>query len=77
MVMFFSLPLSVGMGLSQYVDFAFMHHPYLVCVRFGMPSLHLFTFVYFLFLCFLMVIPVTVRPKPEKTFFKCNYNFRT
>ena len=27
-----------------------MHHPYLVCILFGMPSLHLFTFFYFLVL---------------------------
>ena len=26
--------------------FAFMHHPYLVCIPFGMPSLHLFTFLF-------------------------------
>ena len=29
--------------------YAFMHHPYLVCILFGKPSLHLFTFlIYFL-----------------------------
>ena len=38
------------MGLCQYVTFAFMHPPYLVCILFGMPSLHLFTFLMFLFL---------------------------
>ena len=26
------------------LTFAFMHYPYLVCILFGMPSLHLFTF---------------------------------
>ena len=26
--------------------FAFMHHPHLVCIPFGMPSLHLFTFLF-------------------------------
>ena len=26
-----------------------MHHPYLVCILFGMPSLHLFTFLFLLF----------------------------
>ena len=32
--------------------FAFMHHPYLVCIVFGMPSLHLFTFLmFFIYLC--------------------------
>ena len=30
-----------------------MHHPYLVCILFGMPSLHLFTFLMFLFSCVL------------------------
>ena len=29
------------------LTFAFMHHPYLVCVLFGMPSLHPFTFLMF------------------------------
>ena len=51
----------VVMGLCQYVDLAFMHHPYLVCILFGMPSLHLFTFAMFLFSCFytfLMLISV-------------------
>ena len=27
------------------LTFAFMHYPYLVCILFGMPSLHLFTFL--------------------------------
>ena len=52
-----------------------MHHPYLVCILFGMPSLHLFTFFNVLFLYFFDVnlsidsgsmISVTVRPKPKK-----------
>ena len=30
------------------LTFAFMHYPYLVCLLFGMPSLHLFTFLMFL-----------------------------
>ena len=35
------------------LTFAFMHHPYLVCILFGMPSLHLFTFLmFFIFLLF-------------------------
>ena len=29
------------------LTFAFMHYPYLVCILFGMPSLHLFTFLMF------------------------------
>ena len=31
------------------LTFAFMHHPYLVCILFGIPSLHLFTFLMFHF----------------------------
>ena len=30
------------------LNFAFMHPPYLVRILFGMPSLHLFTFLIFL-----------------------------
>ena len=33
------------------LTFAFMHYPYLVCILFGMPSLHLFTFVMFFKSC--------------------------
>ena len=40
-----------------------MHYPYLVCILFSMPSLHLFTFLKVLFLYF---FDVTVRPKPKK-----------
>ena len=29
------------------LTFAFMHYPYPVCILFGMPSLHLFTFLMF------------------------------
>ena len=32
--------------------FAFMHYPYLVRILFGMPSLHLFTFLMFLSLVY-------------------------
>ena len=28
------------------LTFAFMHHPYLVCIVSGMPPLHLFIFLY-------------------------------
>ena len=34
----------IGMGLCLHA-FAFMHYPYIVCILFGMPSLHLFTFL--------------------------------
>ena len=36
--------------------FAFMHHPYLVCILFGMPSLHLFTFLMFFIFLFIILI---------------------
>ena len=48
------------------LTFAFMHYPNLVCILFGMPSLHLFTFFKSCFCTFLMLISVTVRPKPKK-----------
>ena len=53
------------MGLCQYVTFAFMHHPYLVCILFGVPFLHLFTFIYLY--SFLVLISVTARPKSKKS----------
>ena len=31
------------------LTFALMHHPYLVCILFGMPSLHPFTFLMFFY----------------------------
>ena len=34
------------------LTFAFMHYPYLVCILFGMPSLHLFTFLMFFKSCY-------------------------
>ena len=37
---------AVGMKLCQYVD---MHHPYVVCILFGMPSLKISGFVHALF----------------------------
>ena len=64
------------MGLCQYVTFAFMHHPYLICTLFGMPSLHLFTFsMFFVFLysvyCLLSLDQQSIRyehcgGKPEQ-----------
>ena len=30
------------MGLANMLTFAFIHHTYLVCILFGMPSLHFF-----------------------------------
>ena len=42
------------------LTFAFMHYPYLVCILFGMPSLHLFTFLMF-FKSFIMMITVTAK----------------
>ena len=37
------------------LTFAFMHYPYLVCILFGMPSLHLFTFLMFFKSCDVIV----------------------
>ena len=37
------------------LTFAFMHPPYLVRILFGMPSLHLFTFLMFLSLVYIMI----------------------
>ena len=36
--------------------FAFMRYPYLVCILFGMPSLHLFTFLMFFKSCILCIV---------------------
>ena len=53
------------MGLIM-LTYAFIHHPYLVCIHFGMPSLHFNVFI-FLFLYFfdvnLMLISATARAK--------------
>ena len=56
--------------MYRYVTFAFLHSPYLVRILFGMPSLHLFTFLMFLFLVsilFLVLISVTATPKSKKS----------
>ena len=42
--------------LYQYLTFAFMHPPYLVCILFGMPSLYLFTFLMFFISCIYIYI---------------------
>ena len=58
------------MGLCQYVTFAFMHPPYLVRILFGMPSLHLFTFLMFFISCFytfLVLTSVTATPRSKKS----------
>ena len=48
------------------LTFAFMHYPYLVCILFGMSFLHLFTSLKScVSVHFLMLISVTVRPKPK------------
>ena len=39
------------------LTFAFMHPPYLVRILFGMPSLHLFTFLMFLSLVYVYISP--------------------
>ena len=39
--------------------FAFMHYPYLVHILFGMPSLHLFTFLMFFKSCtYIIMLPM-------------------
>ena len=43
------------------LTFAFMHHPYLVCILFGMPSLHLFTFLMFFIFLFLYFFDVSLK----------------
>ena len=59
------------------LTFAFMHHPYLVCIFFGMPSLHLFTFfnVFFYFLVSILFdvnlkFDVNARSKSLRLFFQ-------
>ena len=37
------------------LTFAFMHHPYFVCITFSMPSPHIFTFLMFFFFFFFCV----------------------
>ena len=49
------------------LTFAFIHHPYLVCILFGMPSLHLFTFLMFLLSClFYAILLSAVKVSIEK-----------
>ena len=36
----FSVKKMYRWGFAYMLNFAFMHHPYLVCIAFGMPSLH-------------------------------------
>ena len=66
------------MGLCQYVTFAFMHPPYLVCILFGMPSLHLFTFLMFFISCFYTFFGVNLSYSytqvKEEYSFKCMSN---
>ena len=53
----------VGMGDFAYMlAFAFMHHPYLVCIFFGMPCPHLYIFNVFIFL-----FPYIFRVTPRAT----------
>ena len=51
--------------------FAFMHHPNLVRIVLAMPSLHLFTFLMFLFSCYKIIIltPLWSSVVPWQTMF--------
>ena len=44
------------------LTFAFMHYPYLVCMLFGMPSLHLFTFLSLVIILYVMIHWLSVIP---------------
>ena len=46
------------------LTFAFMHYPYLVCILFGMPSLHLFFF--FFKSCSIIIPPLVAKSNQEK-----------
>ena len=61
------------MGLCLYVDLCFMHHPYLVCILFGMPSLHLFTFLMFFY--FLVYICMPCLPLTAMRIYKNHKNY--
>ena len=51
-----SLPIVIAkayaVGIANMLIFAFMHHPYLVCILFGMLFLHLFTFLFLVYIQF-------------------------
>ena len=49
-----------------------MYHPYLVCKLFGMPSLHLFTFVMFFKSCFRYIAYGSKSDVAEKMGYKRN-----
>ena len=51
------------------LTFAFMRHPYLVCIVFGMPSLHLSTVLMFAFSFFHHNLSYS-----QTELFKCNHN---
>ena len=46
-----------GWNFANTLTFAFMYHPYLVYKLFGMPSLHLFTFLMF-FIAFYFLLSI-------------------
>ena len=53
------------MGLCQYVDLCFRALSLLVCILFGMPSLHIFTFLMFFKSCFCTFFLSYSQPKPK------------
>ena len=50
-------------GFGNMLIMAFTHHPFLVCILFGMPSLHLYFF--------------DVRPKPKNSSFTTTLELKT
>ena len=51
-VYLYSVKMMYGWGFANTLTFAFTNHLYLVCILFGMTSLHLFTFLMFFQSCF-------------------------
>ena len=64
-----------GWGFAKTLTFAFMDHPYLVCILFGMPSLHLF-YIFNVFY-FLVILYIKVFLKQNAIQFVINgWTFR-
>ena len=60
-----------GWNFANMLTYAFLHHPYLVCKLFGMPSLHLFTFfIVFLFPSFYPFLVLQLDLSLRRVFFQ-------